>query len=277
MRDIALSALAWEIELEPEVIKILKSTGLKKVDLVPAKYFTDRLKVTKDEILKVKKYWKDQGFDVLGFQSLFFKEEPMNLFGPKEVQDSILSLLERLAYIGSVLEAPYFVFGSPKNRNRSDLTDEETMDTAKNFFFKLGELVKRHGAIFCLEPNPPVYGANFLTTTEEAGLFVREVNHPNIKMQLDTGTMEINKEDPLKLIQEFHKEVGHIHLSTDQIRPLTEDNCRYALYKKALDKYLPEKAISIEILPKDPETKLEDIERSIGIAKKWFSRASESF
>lgn len=271
MNEILISSIAWDSEIDKDVIPILKRHGISKVDLVPAKYFSDRLNVTKEEILKVKKYWADLGFSIFGFQSLFFKEEPMNLFGPKEVQDKMLKLLERLSYIGNILEASYLVFGSPRNRDRSGLSDVETDLIAKDFFYKLGELSKQHGTIFCLEPNPPVYGANYFTTTQETAQFVRDLNHPNIKLQIDTGAMEINQEDPLSLLREYHKEVGHIHLSTDQIRPLTESNCRYAHYKKAFDTYLEGKPISIEILPKDGDDRLACIEESVIVAKRWFA------
>ncbi len=270
MHEILISSIAWDSEIDSEVVQVLRKYDLSRVDLVPAKYFPDRLNVTKEEILKVKSHWADLGFSVLGFQSLFFKEEPMNLFGPKEVQDKMLRLLERLAFIGNILEAPYFVFGSPRNRDRSGLSDEETDSIAKDFFHRLGELSKEHGAIYCLEPNPPVYGANFLTSTIETAQFVRELNHPNIKLQLDTGAMEINQEDPISILKEYNKEVGHIHLSTDQIRPLTEDNCRYALYKEAFNTYLKDKPISIEILPKDGDDRLGCIEESVRVARKWF-------
>lgn len=271
MPEILISSIAWDPELDLDVIKILKRNNIKKIDLVPAKYFPDRLNVRKDDILKVKNYWAGHDLSVLGFQSLFFKEEPMNLFGPKEEQDNMLKLLERLAFIGEVLEAPYFVFGSPRNRDRSKLSDSDTTNIAMNFFYKLGELSKSHGTIFCLEPNPPVYGANFLTNTKETAECVRTLNHPNIKLQVDTGAMEINQEDPLALLQEYHKEAGHIHLSAEQIRPLTETNCRFALYKEAFSTYLEGKPISIEILPKEGDDRLGSIEESIKLAQRWFS------
>jgi sugar phosphate isomerase/epimerase len=270
MHEILISSIAWDPELDLDVVKILTRNNIQKIDLVPAKYFPDRLNVTKEDILKVKDYWAEHNLSILGFQSLFFKEEPMNLFGPKEEQDKMLRLLERLAFIGEVLKAPYFVFGSPRNRDRSKLTDSDTVSIAMDFFYKLGELSKSHGTIFCLEPNPPVYGANFLTTTKETGEFVRALNHPNIKLQVDTGAMEINQEDPLAILKEYHKEAGHIHLSTDQIRPLTETNCRYTLYKEAFSTYLDGKPISIEILPKEGDDRLGGIEESIVIAKQWF-------
>lgn len=271
MREILISSIAWDPELDQDIVQILKKYQISRVDLVPAKYFPDRLRVTEEEILKVKSYWKDFGISILGFQSLFFKEEPMNLFGSKESQDKMLALLERLSFISEILEAPYLVFGSPRNRDRSGLSDEQTSSFAKDFFYKLGELAKPHGAVFCLEPNPPVYGANFLTTTPETGEFVRDLNHPNIKLQLDTGAMEINQEDPLSILKEYHQEVGHIHLSTEQIRPLTETNCRYAVYKEALDLYLPDRPVSIEILPKDGDDRLGCIEESVRVASHYIA------
>lgn len=88
-----------------------------------------------------------------------------------------------------------------------------------DFFYRLGEIAKAEDATVCLEANPAVYGTNFLTTTDEAASFVRKLNHSNIKLQLDLGTVYTNNETA-ETIDSVSDVVGHIHLSEPSLVPL---------------------------------------------------------
>ncbi|MFD1693389.1 sugar phosphate isomerase/epimerase family protein [Azotobacter chroococcum] len=74
--------------------------------------------------------------------------------------------------------------------------------------------------LICLEPNPSCYGANFMTTSVETARVVREVAHPFIGMQLDTGALSINGEDPEAVLRDSSSLIGHIHASEPDLLPL---------------------------------------------------------
>ncbi len=66
-------------------------------------------------------------------QSLLFATTGLNVFGSPESQDAMLQHLSAVCRIGAGLGANRIVFGSPKNRDRSGLTDQQTMDVAVGF------------------------------------------------------------------------------------------------------------------------------------------------
>ena len=94
-----------------------------------------------------------------------------------------------------------------------------------------------------------IYGNNFLTTTAETAEFVKKINRKNIKLQLDTSCIKINKENFDDIISRYKNIVGHIHVSEKNLTGIknTKFNC-YII--KKIFKYFPKKILTIEILNK---------------------------
>ena len=67
-------------------------------------------------------------------QSLLFGTSGLNLFGTSEVQQAMLRHLTAICRIGAGLGATRLVFGSPKNRDRTGLTDKAALEIAVPFF-----------------------------------------------------------------------------------------------------------------------------------------------
>lgn len=108
----------------------------------------------------------------------------------------MLDHLQEACRIGVGLNARLLVFGSPRNRDRSGLPDEQTLDIAMAFFQRLAGIAGQHGVTISLEPNPQCYGSNFMTYSYETATVVNLVGHPAQKMQFDTGSLSINGENP---------------------------------------------------------------------------------
>ena len=82
------------------------------------------------------------------------------------------------------------------------------MDMAVPFFRRLGDIAQNFGVVICLEPNPTCYGANFMTTSAETAQVVEQIAHPAVRMQLDTGALTINGEDPATVLQDCALSLG---------------------------------------------------------------------
>ena len=158
------------------------------------------------------------------------------------------------------------VFGSPKNRDRSGLSDAETMVVAVSFFRRLGDIAASHGVMVCLEPNPTSYGANFMTTSSETAQVVEEVAHPAIRMQFDTGALTINSEDPVAVLQGCAGLIGHIHASEPNLVPLGDGGTDHTNMFQALSPCLPNHLVTIEMVATQNEPHLVSIARALGIA-----------
>jgi D-psicose/D-tagatose/L-ribulose 3-epimerase len=121
------------------------------------------------------------------------------------------------------------------------------MDMAVPFFRKLADRAEAHDVIVCLEPNPPVYDCNFMTTTREAIAVVQAVDHPNIRLQIDTGAMITNQEDAAQVVAEAINWFGHIHLSEPNLAPLGESGSNHTAIANTLKLLVPEATATIEM------------------------------
>jgi len=267
---LSISNIAWDVEEDEAIVQMLHRYGIDAIDIAPGKYFPDFLNTPISDIQKVKSWWSDRGIEIIGMQSLLFGKPELNIFGSKEIQLNLLKHLEAVCRIGGYLGARKLVFGSPKNRDRSGLNDSEVEKTAVWFFSKLAEIAKQEGVVICLEPNPTYYGANFMTTCIETSEIVREVDHQCIRMQLDTGALTINEEDPIWVLEKFGKLIGHIHISEPDLLPIGSGSTDHKIISLALKRYLPDLPYTIEMVATKEEPHLVSIEKAIGFAFDYY-------
>lgn len=263
---LALSNIAWDVAEDEAIAALLKCHGVDAIDIAPGKYFLQPSQATSAEICLLKDWWIDRGIEITGMQALLFGTSGLNVFGSPEVQEALLQHLDAVCRIGGELGAQRVVFGSPKNRDRSGLNDAQAMSAAVSFFWRLGGIAASHGVTLCLEPNPPCYGANFMTTSAETARVVEQVNHPAIRMQFDTGALAINGEDPAAVLRDSAGLIGHIHASEPNLVPLGDGETDHSKMAKALLSFLPDHLVAIEMLATPHESHLVSIERALGVA-----------
>lgn len=263
---LAISNIAWEAYEDEDIARLLNRYGVDAIDIVPGKYFSDPVSATNAEIAHVKRWWMERGIEIVGMQSLLFGTAGLNVFGSSEIQDAMLRHLTAVCRIGAGLMATRLVFGSPKNRDRYGSSDEQAIQIAIPFFKRLGDAAQSYGVVICLEPNPPCYGANFMTTSVETAEVVMRVAHPAIRMQFDTGALVINGEAPVSVLQNSAMLIGHIHASEPELVPLGDGVTDHAMMAACLKQRLPEYIVSIEMLATKNEPHLVSVERALEVA-----------
>lgn len=263
---LAVSGIAWDISEDEAVAKLLNRYGVDAIDIVPGKYFPDPANASSAEVASLRRWWAQQGIEITGMQALLFGTTGLNVFGSSEVQDAMLQRLSAVCRIGGGLGATRLVFGSPKNRDRNGLSDEQVIEIAVPFFRRLGDIAQSHGVMICLEPNPACYGANFMTNCSDTAAIVRQVAHPEIRMQLDTGALTINGEDPATVLQTDARLIGHVHASEPELVPLGDGATDHAQVAASLRQHLPRHIVSIEMLATKNESHLVSIERALNVA-----------
>jgi D-psicose/D-tagatose/L-ribulose 3-epimerase len=263
---LAVSNIAWDTAEDEVIATLLQRFSVDAIDVAPGKYFHEPGMATDEDIARVKNWWVKRGIEITGMQALLFGTTGLNVFGPAESQDAMLQHLTAVCRIGAGLGAKRIVFGSPKNRDRSGLTDQETRDVAVSFFRRLGNIAQSYGVVICLEPNPPCYGANFMTTSSETVAVVRQIGHEAVQMQLDTGALTINGEDPFSVLQDYAPLIGHVHASEPELVTLGDGGTDHGKVAAALKQYLPNHLVSIEMLAAKNEPHEVSIERAITLA-----------
>lgn len=272
---LAISNIAWDAGEDQAIAALLKQYEIDAIDIAPGKYFPEPGVAKEPEIFAVREWWGERGIEITGMQALLFGTQGMNVFGPPDSQRLMLEHLGAVCRIGHVLGATRLVFGSPKNRDRSRLSDNQARAMATEFFQRLGDIALTEGVTVCLEPNPSCYGANFMTNSSETACVVKAIDHPAIRMQLDTGAMTINEEDIEAVVGEYAGILGHIHASEPNLLPLGDGGTNHDRVVAALSRYLPDSLVCIEMVATRNEPHLVSIERALTVACRSY-RAPEA-
>lgn len=259
---ISISNIAWDTDEDEDVSRLLLDSSINAIDIAPSKYFHSILSVQDSDIKRVRDFWKHQGIDIVGMQSLLFGMNDLNVFGTYAVQKNMLNYLELVCHIGNGLGAKHLVFGSPKNRLKRNLPNDEVLEIACDFFYKLGNIAETHGVVICLEPNPACYGADFMVNSFETLDIVKAVNHDAIKMQLDLGAITFNQENIEDVLLNQDK-IGHIHVSEPNLITIGDGDTNHLLYAETLNQSNVDTILCIEMVASKSECHLEAIRRAI--------------
>lgn len=260
---LAISNIAWDACEDAAVAQLLIKYGIDAIDVAPGKYFPYPAKAKATDIESVRRWWAERDIEISGMQALLFGTSGLNMFAIPGVQKAMLDHLQAMCRIAADLGATRLVFGSPKNRDCSSLSDDQALDTAVNFFRRLGDIAREHSVVVCLEPNPPCYGSNFMTSSAETAHVVDAVAHEAIRMQFDSGALAINEESADIVLENSAHLIGHIHASEPGLVPLGDSGTDHRVIHEALLRYLPVHLVSIEMLATKAESHLASIERAL--------------
>ena len=272
---ISISNIAWEPNEDVTIAALLRRCGIDAIDIAPGKYFPSPLDTRPEEVQRVREWWAQHGIEIVGMQALLFGTTGLNVFGPPDVQQAMLTHLDAVCRIAGQLGAPWLVFGSPKNRDRSSLTDNEAHASAVSFFGRLGDIAQKYGVVVCLEPNPTCYGANFMTNSAETARVVEAVAHPAIRMQLDTGAVAINRESISEVLADHAHLIGHVHLSDPDLAPLGDQDVDHTGFHAAISRALPHHLGSIEMRATTAEPAAVSVERALKFAIRHYRPEGE--
>ena len=271
---IGISSLAWDAAEDEAVAALLHAQQVEAVDLVPGRFFTGGIPTAR-LAAQVRNWWGQRGIHITGMQALMFGTTGLNLFADLQTRTAMLAHLENICRFGRDVGATRLVFGSPKCRDRSGLSDAQAQSMATSFFRRLGDVAAQYGVVICLEPNPPRYGANFMINSAETVQVVATVAHPAIRMQLDTGALAINGEDPEQVVRDYGAWIGHVHASEPDLAVLGDGAADHARTAAALVARLPAVAVVIEMLPAKQEAHLTAIRRALQVAKHHYCSSAQ--
>ncbi len=231
---LALSNIAWEPDEELDVVKLMLENGVSGIEIAPTKIWSDPTAVMEEASIPVRDMWDSRGVPVSSLQALLFGHPEFALFGTDSDRETMLEYVAKICRLGGWLGAGPLVFGSPKNRLRGQLSENEAIAISVPFFRHCGEEAAKAGAVFCLEPNPPEYGADFMTNTAETLRVVERVDHPAVRLHLDSGIMTLNGEDPTEWIRVASPMLRHFHVSEPHLAVIGSGGVDHDRFASAL-------------------------------------------
>lgn len=219
---LAASNIAWEPADDDTVAALLRERGFTGVEIAPTKRWESPLDATRKQIVEYRSEWERRGLRIVAMQALLFGRPDLQLFGSATVRRALREYMTSIIEMAEGLGAQALVFGSPKNRKRGRMPVDEALGVAVEFFRDLGTLAATRGCAICIEPNPPSYDCDFITTTDEAIALCARVGSRGVKVNGDTGAMAIVTDDVSATIGRASEWLGHFHASEPALAELSD-------------------------------------------------------
>ncbi len=247
---LCISNIAWEEKYNDEMYEFLKDRGIKHLEIAPTKLVGNNPYDHIDEAKNIKEKIEEKyNIKISSMQSIWYGKNK-NIFESENSRAELLEYTKRAIDFASAINCSNIVFGNPKNRNMNNY--DKNYDEAIQFFRELGKYAETKGVIVAVEPNPTIYGTNFLNNTIDAIKFVKEVNSSNIKINCDLGTIIENKES-LSVINNNIKYINHVHISEPNLEIIKKREIHKELFQ-ILKNNNYNNIISIEMKQSDIES-----------------------
>lgn len=216
---VSISNIAWDSAEEQAIADALQRLGIRGVEVAPGMIAARPSEASDDVIRSYRAFWNERGIEIVAMQALLFGAQGLALFETDAARAALLAYLKRIVRMGGILGARTLVFGSPKNRLAGARPAQDVERIATTFFREIGACAQDHGTCVCIEPVPPIYGADWITTAKDALAFVARVDHPGIGVHLDSGALRIQHEDAAS-IRAAGNAIRHFHASQLDLAPL---------------------------------------------------------
>jgi len=267
---LAASNIAWGRSLDETVARWLVELGFQGVELAPTTYWPRPLEASESQVRAVRSFWEERGLSVVAMQSLLFGHPELTLFGSAEQRERLREYLAGIIRLGGWLGAGALVFGSPKNRHVGALPRAEAEEIACEFFHDMGEVALRHGTSLCLEPNPSIYGCDFITTSREGWELVRKVGSRGFCLHLDAGGLTLSGEQVDGALLEALRESRHFHASEAQLAPLGSGTVEHDRFAQALRAAGYGRFVSMEMRPLPDDVAPERLRASLSAVREAY-------
>ncbi|MFB2968475.1 sugar phosphate isomerase/epimerase family protein [Aerosakkonema sp. BLCC-F183] len=268
---IAISNIAWQVQEEEAIANLMQNLNIKGVEIAPTKNWPSPLTASDSEIAAYRKFWESRDIEIVAMQALLFGRPDLTIFQSEQKRQETFEYLSGIIQLGSKFGAKVLVFGSPKNRSIGKLPPQQVQQIAKEFFYGLGEVASKNGVFFCIEPNPPVYGCDFINTSTQGLELVNTVNSDGFGLHLDAAGMTMSGEAIAGAIEQAFKRVCHFHISEPNLGQIGTGGVDHQLFSHTLSELNYQGWTSIEMKTQNPDANITNVEQALQIAIQHYS------
>lgn len=235
---LSASNIAWSEQYDDEVCKYMFDSGFSGLEIAPTRLFAnkpyEKLNLAKEFLVSLRKKYN---LRISSMQSIWYGKTE-NIFGSNEERHILIDYTKKAVDFAKVIGCKNLVFGCPKNRI---INNDQKLHLAIEFFKNIGQYAANNETIISIEPNPTIYGTNFINSTDQAFELVKEIKMSGIMVNIDLGTIIYNNED-LNIISDNISLVNHIHISEPNLAVIEKRGLHKELVQilkeKAYDKYV---------------------------------------
>jgi sugar phosphate isomerase/epimerase len=125
--------------------------------------------------------------------------------------------------------------------------------------------------MFCIEPNPAVYGCDFITTSKQALDLVEGVNSDGFGLHLDAAGITLSEENIETAIKLSGKKLCHFHISEPHLEPVGVGIVDHPLFAKSLNNQKYKGWKSIEMKAKSQDSNILNVTKALKTAIEYYS------
>ena len=253
MMRLSFSNLAWPTESDGQAFAALAGLGVQGIEVAPTRLaFWDD--ITPVRLAFYRGQLENEGLVVSSLQAILFGTKDLSLLGSRESFDRMLGHMRRVTDIAAALGAGVLVFGSPRNRLRGEMPAEAAWSLARDRWREMGEVVAAAEVVIGIEPVPSFYGGDFLTRWADVLRMVQDVDHPGIRVHLDTGCVSLGGDLIQDAVTAAKPWLAHFHAAQPELASFAEPAPNHADAAAALTAAGYDGWIAIEMReqPDDP-------------------------
>ncbi|MDB4913863.1 MAG: hypothetical protein JWM95_1507 [Gemmatimonadetes bacterium] len=262
---LAISSLAWDPSRDHEVRALMSARGVAGVEIAPLKYWPWLSDVSPRLLAGFREQWSDAGISVVALQGILFGMPELQLFGTPEQRSGFERHVIATARVAAELGARVIVLGAPGNRIRGSLSEDDAVGVAAPILRRIAAAADELGCVVGIEPNPPLYGGDFVRTSAEALRLVWAVDHPGFALHLDAGALQASGETDEAIIGAAQA-ARHFHISEIGLAPVGSGSVRHGELGALLQKAGYVGWTSIEMRPVPGNELLGALDRAIDVA-----------
>lgn len=212
---LSVSNLGWSDSNESIVLGLLDDYEIDGLEIAPTRLVADNpfSRDAETEIFDKINLYKGRGLLIPSLQSIWFGRVE-RLFGSSRERELLLQHTGSVVAFAESISCGHIVLGSPKNRT---FLPDDDYGAGLDFLRNCAEIASLRGVTIGIEPNPTLYGTNFINTAEEAFQLVATIGHKNLRVNYDLGAAIINKES-IRHLEENLELVSHVHVSAPGLR-----------------------------------------------------------
>ncbi len=260
---------AWD-----KTCKAAATLGYTGLEVAPFTLAESAADVPADKRAECKKIAEDCGLTIIGLHWLFVSPPGLYLNHPDDaIRAKTVDYLHALVDLCGDLGGELMVLGSPKQRDHiPECSFRDTFLRAADTLSKVMDHCAERGVTICFEPLTPAE-TNFINRADEGVALIKEVNHPNLSLHLDTKAMyggEIM--DIPDVIRAYKDWVHHIHCNDPNLLGPGMGDLQYESIAEAIKEIGYNRWLSVEVFNYKPGA--ENIGRqSLEYLKKMFGEA----
>ena len=268
---LAVSNLAWGADRQGAAFEMLAGMGVEGVEVAPTR-IANWCDITPALLTQFGHDLAAAGLQTSSLQAVFYACPGAQLLGDAAAFEQMREQTRRVADIAAALGAGVAVFGAPRNRGRGAMAEADAFSLAATRLRELGELVQPAGLTLGMEPVPAHYGGDFLMRAADALRMVRAVDHPGVRLHLDSGCVLLGGDSIAEAIAEGAASLVHMHMAEPDLAgfsaPVADhDGASRALHAAGYDRWL-----SIE-MREVPERALEEVATAVAFARRVYFSA----